>query len=72
MNKELLEQRKCIMINNTLRIMIFGVLSIVFNKWWIVLFSALFLIYERKVKNEKIETDIDVCQKYVDELETKS
>ena len=48
MNKEKLEQRKHLMANNTLRILIFGLLAIAFNKWWIVLFSALFLTYEKK------------------------
>ena len=42
-----LKQRIAMMINNTLRIGIFGVLAVVFNHWWIILFSALFLIYEK-------------------------
>lgn len=29
---------------NTVRIAIFALLAIKFNKWWIVLFSALFLL----------------------------
>ena len=53
MNKEILEQRKYLMVNNTIRILIFGLLAIFFNKWWIVLFSALFLVYE-KDESEKI------------------
>ena len=46
--KELLEQRKYIMINNTLRLLIFAILAVCFDKWWIVLFSALFSTYEKK------------------------
>ena len=40
---------------NTIRIAIFAVLAIVFQKWWIVLFSGLFLLenkYEKEMNNE--------------------
>lgn len=50
---EAVKQRTAMMINNTIRIAIFGVLAILFNHWWIILFSALFLVYE---KGEKCET----------------
>ena len=50
--KEKLEQRKAMMLNNTMRIFIFSMLAILFNHWWIVLFSALFLIYEKDEKKE--------------------
>ena len=55
MNKEKLEQRKYLMVNNTLRILIFGLLAIVFNKWWIVLFSGLFLTYEKNTSEVEDE-----------------
>lgn len=45
---ERLEQRKAMMLNNTMRILIFAILAILFNKWWIVLISGLFLIYEKE------------------------
>lgn len=45
--RDIVKQRIYMLISNTLRIMTFGVLAIVFNKWWIVLFSALFLAYEK-------------------------
>lgn len=35
------------MLSNTIRILMFGVLAIIFNKWWIILFSALFLSFEK-------------------------
>lgn len=44
---ERLEQRKAMMKNNTVRIIVFAVLAILFNHWWIVLLSALFLVYEK-------------------------
>ena len=43
-----LKQRIAMMINNTLRIGIFCVLAVVFNHWWIILFSVLFLTYEKE------------------------
>jgi len=48
---EKLEQRKAMMINNTLRIMLFAILAFLFNKWWIVLFSGLFLVCEKDERN---------------------
>lgn len=45
---ELLKQRLAIMANNTIRIITFALLAILFKHWWIVLFSALFLIYEKE------------------------
>lgn len=51
---EKVKQRIAMMTNNTARIILFGVLAILFNKWWIVLVSALFLTYE------KDETDSEV------------
>jgi len=49
---EKLKQRKAMMLNNTMRILIFAILAILFNKWWVVLFSGLFLIYEKDEKKE--------------------
>ena len=42
-----LKQRIAMMINNTLRIGIFGVLAVLFNDWWIILFSGFFLVVEK-------------------------
>lgn len=36
-----------LLIVNTIIIICFTILAIVFNKWWIILFSALFLYYEK-------------------------
>ena len=47
MDMDKLKQRIAMMINNTLRIGIFCILAVVFNHWWIILFSTLFLIYEK-------------------------
>ncbi len=49
---ERLEQRKAMMLNNKLRIITFAVLALLFNKWWIVLVSGLFLIYEKDEKGD--------------------
>lgn len=43
---EKLQQRIWMMANNTIRIMGFIFLSVVFNKWWIVLLACLFLVSE--------------------------
>ena len=41
---------------NTIRLICFVVLAVVFEKWWIVLFSAIFFSYSKKdgEKNERI------------------
>lgn len=44
---EQLRQNIVMMLSNTIRILMFGVLAIIFNKWWIILFSALFLSFEK-------------------------
>lgn len=44
---EVLKQRIVMTISNTVRIAIFAVLACVFNHWWIILFSCLFLTYEK-------------------------
>ena len=44
---EKLKQRIAMITNNTVRIIVFAVLAILFNHWWIVLLSALFLVYEK-------------------------
>lgn len=41
-----------IIYNNTIRMAIFGVLSILFNHWWIILFSALFFVKGEDCENE--------------------
>lgn len=43
-NTKRLKQNIAIMINNTIRIIAFVILAIVFNHWWISLLSILFLI----------------------------
>lgn len=43
--KEKYKQQRDVLISNTVRIMGFVLLAIVFNHWWIVLFSVLFLTY---------------------------
>lgn len=50
---EKVEQRKAMMLNNTLRIIVFAVLALLFDKWWIILVSALFLIYEKDEKESE-------------------
>ncbi len=39
--------RIAMMYNNTLRIIVFGLLSLLFNHWWIILISGLFLVAEK-------------------------
>ena len=42
------------LFNNTIRLICFTVLAVVFEKWWIVLFAALFFSYSKRVVwNEK-------------------
>ena len=36
-----------VMIVNSIIIICFTILAVVFSKWWIILFSALFLYYEK-------------------------
>lgn len=44
---EKLKQQIAMLCNNTVRIAVFGILAIIFGKWWIILFSGLFLAYEK-------------------------
>lgn len=46
--KEKYKQQRNVLISNTVRIMGFVLLAIVFEHWWIVLFSALFLTFIEK------------------------
>ena len=39
-------------LNNAVALICFTVLAVVFNKWWIVLFSALFLDYYKNKKDK--------------------
>ena len=43
-NTKRLKQNIAIMINNTIRIIAFVILAIVFNHWWVSLLSLFFLI----------------------------
>lgn len=45
--KLIVKHRIAMMFNNTARIITFGMLAVLFNKWWIILFSALFLSFEK-------------------------
>ena len=38
-------QQRDVLISNTIRVLGFILLAIVFNHWWIVFFSALFMTY---------------------------
>lgn len=44
---EQFKQSLVIGIINTLRLLIFAVLSLAFNKWWIILFSAFFFLHTK-------------------------
>jgi len=44
---ELEKRRIATMCNNTVRIIGFVILAAAFGKWWISLFSILFLTYEK-------------------------
>ena len=48
------------MCNNTLRILMFACIAVYSQKWWVVLFSALFLTTVRKEKmgdNQVVKED---------------
>ena len=45
---DITKQRIAMMAGNAITLICFTVLAIVFGKWGIVLFSALFISYERK------------------------
>jgi hypothetical protein len=49
---ELVKLSISVMFNNTLRLICFTVLAVVFGKWWIVLISALFFSYSKKAGGE--------------------
>lgn len=51
--EEKLKQQKYMLISNTVRVLGFIVLAMFFGKWWIVLFSALFLTYIDDDKEKK-------------------
>lgn len=46
-------QNIVLFIGNTIRIIAFVILAIYFEKWWIVLFSGLFLAYFKDEKGDK-------------------
>ena len=46
-----------VFIYNAIAIISFAVLAFVFKKWWIILFSFLFIMtYKKNVKDDKNET----------------
>lgn len=45
MNKDYNELSKLCVIRNSISLICFTILAIVFNKWWLIFFSALFLTY---------------------------
>jgi len=57
MDKEILEYNKYMnkltAIKNSIAIVCFTILAIIFQKWWIVFFSALFLSHLETDKQEK-------------------
>lgn len=52
MDKEIIEYNKnlnkMVLIKNSITLICFTILSIVFNKWWIVFFTAFFLTTTEK------------------------
>ena len=53
--KELIKRQIAMMCNNTVRVICFTVLAVLFGKWWIVLLSALFITYEESKEKKKHE-----------------
>lgn len=49
---EILKQQIALLISNTIRIALFVMLAIAFEKWWIALFSVLFLTSTKENKND--------------------
>lgn len=47
-NREYKELWKLCVIRNSISLVCFTILAIVFNKWWLIFFSALFLTYVEK------------------------
>ena len=61
---EIVKQRICMMVTNTVKIAIFAVLAIVFNHWWIVFVSCLFVNHEKKEYDSKLlEADYEQGKK---------
>ena len=50
--KEKYKQQRDILISNTVRVLGFILLAIVFNHWWISLLSILFLTYLKDEKSD--------------------
>lgn len=44
--------QQSLLLSNTARVIVFGLLAWGFQKWWIVLFAALFLTYQDNPKKE--------------------
>lgn len=49
---EHLKLQIAVLIKNTISLALWVVLAIAFNKWWIALFSILFLTFVEKEKNK--------------------
>lgn len=50
---EHLELQIAVLIKNTISLTLWAVLAITFNKWWIALFSMLFLTFVKKENNKE-------------------
>ena len=46
--EDITKQRIAMIIENSVIMVCFTVLAVVFSKWWIVFFSVLFFSYEKK------------------------
>lgn len=58
-NKEIVEHNKIlnwqVLIKNSITLICFTILAIVFNKWWLVLFSIIFWTFiERQDKDKEL------------------
>lgn len=49
---ENLKLQIAVLIKNTISLTLWVVLAIAFNKWWLALFSILFLTFDKKENNK--------------------
>lgn len=53
---ENLKAEIAVLIKNTITLIVFSILAVIFQKWWIVLISVLFFTFtenKRKTKNDR-------------------